>query len=624
MTMIAFLGEWIVRSSVLILAGMLLLRLLRIKNPSVRLAAYTAMLAGSLSMPLLTAALPKLPLLVIRPPAESIPDATPQLTLQPVEMRTTIPDSISTPTPPEPVRAMAFDLMRFAGILYVIAVIALLVRLVVGLVMSLRILRRSHPAGIMADGSEVRESGRVASPFTIGVFRPAILLPLDWRNWDSAKLDAVLAHERSHIRRCDPVVQFVSAIHRALLWANPLSWILDRSIIRTAELISDDDAVAATRDRVSYAEILLEFVQRGANRTRSLGVSMARYDRPEKRIRRILNSAVVPRAVTGWGIAAILGLGTPLAYLAGAASPQSRTAQDKPASAEQPPFELAGIKPLDPTGASSGALPGYRAAAAIAESGAGQDRPATAKLLKFEVASIKPVEDGTGGMMGVRVYPGGRVTISRLPLRSLIVTAFGLSFLQISNADEWTAKDLYDVEAMPPETMRSSIKDLRYSWWGIEDPKLREMLQALLMDRFQLKFHRETRTADVYLLEQSGKTLRLNPAKTAADGADLSTEHTPFGSVGYVNGKWSIFNISMLQLAKFAGDSVMRVPVLDRTGLSGSFDYRERQQDLDPVYSGDQTASFQSYLAEVGLKLERSKGPIEMFVIDHAAKPSPN
>jgi uncharacterized protein (TIGR03435 family) len=42
------------------------------------------------------------------------------------------------------------------------------------------------------------------------------------------------------------------------------------------------------------------------------------------------------------------------------------------------------------------------------------------------------------------------------------------------------------------------------------------------------------------------------------------------------------------------------------------------------VYSGDQTASFQSYLAEVGLKLERSKSPIEMFVIDHAAKPSPN
>jgi uncharacterized protein (TIGR03435 family) len=80
----------------------------------------------------------------------------------------------------------------------------------------------------------------------------------------------------------------------------------------------------------------------------------------------------------------------------------------------------------------------------------------------------------------------------------------------------------------------------------------------------------------------------------------------------------------MPQLAKFAGDSVMRVPVLDRTGLSGSFDYRGRQQDIDPVYSGDQTASFQSYLAEVGLKLERSKGPVEMFVIDQVAKPSPN
>ncbi len=83
--------------------------------------------------------------------------------------------------------------------------------------------------------------------------------------------------------------------------------------------------------------------------------------------------------------------------------------------------------------------------------------------------------------------------------------------------------------------------------------------------------------------------------------------------------------MSMPQLAKFASDSVLvRVPVLDRTGLSGSFDYKERQPDLDPVYGGDQSASFRSYLEEAGLKLVRATGSIEMFVIDHAAKPSPN
>jgi uncharacterized protein (TIGR03435 family) len=68
----------------------------------------------------------------------------------------------------------------------------------------------------------------------------------------------------------------------------------------------------------------------------------------------------------------------------------------------------------------------------------------------------------------------------------------------------------------------------------------------------------------------------------------------------------------------------LHVPVLDRTGLSGSFDYTQRQPDLEPKYSGDQSDSFLNYLAEAGLKVERAKGPVETFVIDYAAKPSPN
>src|SRR5258706_8221788 len=151
-----------------------------------------------------------------------------------------MPGSVSTPTPLQAVSAKPFDWMRAAAIVYGLAATALLLRLCGGLVASLGIRRRSCPTGIVADGIDIRESDRVASPVTIGVLHPAILLPLDWRDWDSAKLDAVLAHERSHIRRRDPAVQFVSAIHRALLWANPLSWFLDRSIVRTAEQISDD------------------------------------------------------------------------------------------------------------------------------------------------------------------------------------------------------------------------------------------------------------------------------------------------------------------------------------------------------------------------------------------------
>ncbi len=575
MTAIQFLGAWLVRSSILVLAGTLLLWLLRVNNPRARLTAWMVLLAGSLLLPLLTAALPQVPLSIPLPPARTYPAVASSLARLPVVIHpwTTVRDTISAPAP-QAVNAKPSNRMRLAALLYALVALILLLRLFCGLALSLRILRRSRATGIVAGGIEVCESDRVASPVAIGLLRPAILLPPDWRDWGSAKLDAVLAHEQSHIRRRDPAVQFLSAIHRALLWAGPLSWFLDRQIVRTAEHVSDDDAVAATRDRLSYAELLLEFVQRSSGQADSLGVAMARHDRPEKRIRRILNSAAIPHAVTRWGILAILGLAAPLAYLAAAASPQYAPRPDPPAA--------------------------------------------------FDVASIKPVDPTVPHLVGVKVYPGGRVVISTFSLRTLIATAFGLSIWQISGGDQWTVKDTYDIEAKPPEALQSSIRSLRYTNFGIDDERLRAMLQTLLIDRFQLKLHRETKTGDVCLLERGGKTLRLRPAESRTAGADPPADRSSFGSIGYVGGKWAIFATTMPQLANFASGFILHVPVLDRTGLRGSFDYTQRQPDLEPKYDGDQSDSFRSYLAELGLKLERAKGPVETFVIDHAAKPSPN
>ena len=134
----------------------------------------------------------------------------------------------SQPRSRERTAAKPFDWARLAAILYPLMAGALLLRLFTGWIVSLRILRRSRDSGIEEDGIAIRESRHVVSPVTVGIIRPAMLLPSDWRSWDSAKLSAVLAHERSHIRRRDPFVQFVSAIHRALLWASPASWFLHR------------------------------------------------------------------------------------------------------------------------------------------------------------------------------------------------------------------------------------------------------------------------------------------------------------------------------------------------------------------------------------------------------------
>lgn len=328
---VRFLAEWAVRSAILIVGAALLLWLFRVKNPAARLMAWTAALFVSLSIPLLTAALPELPILVGHPAA-----APPIVAPRSAAAGNAGNEDDAVPGQPEPQPLPAWnapaaaprfakpvDWPRLAFLAYASVTAILLLRLLAGLALSLRLLAQSRPTGIEVAGAAVRESDRVNAPVTLGILRPAMVLPPDWRNWEARKRNAVLAHELSHIARRDPAVQFLSAIHRALLWASPFAWFLHRAIVRTAEEVSDDAAIAETCDRASYAEILLEFIGRGVRRTGWQGVPMARYDRPEKRIQRILESTALARGVTRWGIAAILAAGAPLAYLAAAGRPET-------------------------------------------------------------------------------------------------------------------------------------------------------------------------------------------------------------------------------------------------------------------------------------------------------------
>jgi uncharacterized protein (TIGR03435 family) len=239
----------------------------------------------------------------------------------------------------------------------------------------------------------------------------------------------------------------------------------------------------------------------------------------------------------------------------------------------------------------------------------------TISAQEFEVASIKPIEPGVPRMVGIKVQPGAKVVISGLSLKALAAAAFGLSYWQISGGEPWVEKDTYIIEALPPEKLRESITNFRHTLFGIEDEHLRRMLQALLVSRFQLKFRRAMKDGDVYLLQRNGKTLRLQPSEAGDQGA--------FGSIGYAGGTWTIAASTMPQLAKVASDYILRAPVRDETGLSGAFDYRQSVPDLEPNYS-DNSESFRRLLPELGLKLERAKGPVEAFVIESAAKPSPN
>jgi hypothetical protein len=304
MITISFLAEWALRSSVLILSGALVVWALRVKDPSIRLMAWTAMLIGSLAIPLLHRTAPHV----------SVPVAVQSGFVSSFEA-TPVPAPIHQLTP-------SIDWSSVGVSMYFAGAGILLLRILIGLGMSLRMVRRSRVTEI-----GVRESDSVSAPVTLGIIRPVIVLPVDWRDWPSAKLAAVLGHERSHIGRFDPAVQFLSAIHRAMLWYSPLSWFLHSRIVRVAEEASDDAALGITADRPMYAEVLLEFMRTGVRGTRHAGVPMARYGRLEARIRRVLDGTVLSRGVTRWGVAAIVAMACPVVYLVAAAGPQAPAAK---------------------------------------------------------------------------------------------------------------------------------------------------------------------------------------------------------------------------------------------------------------------------------------------------------
>ena len=247
------------------------------------------------------------------------------------------------------------------------------------------------------------------------------------------------------------------------------------------------------------------------------------------------------------------------------------------------------------------------------------------RLPEFEVATIKPSDMHISGMQGPVVYPNGRVVIRRTTLKNLIVIAFQLSYWQVAGGEGWMSDTSYDIEAIPPENLSVQTLDLRYTNWAIEDKHLRQMLQALLIDRFQLKFHREQRSGTVYFLERSGRPLRLQPTKASSESENTSESTRFSGDIGFVGGRWVLFNASLPQIAKYAADHILRTPVFDRTNLSGSFDYSQRAalSDAEANYS-DPSDSFLLLIGELGLRLKSSRGAIETFVLDHAERPSPN
>ncbi len=230
---------------------------------------------------------------------------------------------------------------------------------------------------------------------------------------------------------------------------------------------------------------------------------------------------------------------------------------------------------------------------------------AQAPLKQFEVVSVKPQDPATSQNGGMRMAGGGKGEWKaiNLPLTQLVMNAFHVNSNQIIANDAWMNNVGWDVIGKYPS--------------GSAPQDVPEMLQAMLADRFRLKAHRETRTLPIYTLSVAKNGLRLKaPADpSAAGGMSAGPRRIKYssGSMAELSG----------QLGSYLGKQV-----IDQTGLTGPYEidlhFAPVEQDVNPNSNETAPSIFTALQEQAGLRLEATKGPVEVLVIDHADKPSAN
>ncbi len=245
--------------------------------------------------------------------------------------------------------------------------------------------------------------------------------------------------------------------------------------------------------------------------------------------------------------------------------------------------------------------------------------PSTARQA-FDVATIKPNKSGSRGVT-ISPRPGGRFVARNSSLESLIAFAYQIDNFQFSGAPDWLDSERYDIEAKASEDLTSA--------------SMRPMLQALLEDRLQLKFHHETKEEAVYAL-LVGKTGKLQDAG-ACSTPPGTTPPPPkpgglpppgCGSLATLRGRIIAQKVPIGRLVAALASLTERM-VFDETNLTGKYDIDLRyapdmdtpgQTQADP----NSPSLFTALQEQLGLKLESKKGPVEIFVIDHVERPSEN
>jgi bla regulator protein blaR1 len=501
-------------------------------------------------------------------------------------------------------------------------------------------LRQLERIGGIQRQIEMLSSSAPLEPGIFGIARPVLVWPARIsERLEDPHLEAILAHELWHVRRRDNLTAAIHMMVEAIFWFHPVVWWLGARLAEERECACDEQVLESGSERRIYAESILKTCEFCVASPLACVSGVTGADL-KKRIVRIMTK-IVPRRLD-FPKKALLSATGLLAIAVPVLSGVLHAMQSRPDSAAPTP---------SPLGTQSAVSPVAHATTHDWQVRAGGKQ-------SFDVASVKQNKSG-GEFSNMNVpigpgdvYPrnGGLFSGTNVPLISYIYFAYKLSGselqLLLPHLPNWVVRDRFDIQARADG---NPTKD-----------QMRLMMQSLLEDRFKLVIHYETQQLPVFalVLSKPGKTgpqiqphsddppcptappptpsgLEAAPPPTVAGGfpavcggIDGMPSSTPGRMcVGARNVPIELLAATLPQIGN------LDRAVLDRTGLSGTFDFTfewtpQRSgatppgADIQMEESGPTFA--EDMRKQLGLRLEPQKGSVQVLVIKHVEKPSEN
>jgi bla regulator protein blaR1 len=496
-------------------------------------------------------------------------------------------------------RARSFSLPSLATtarVAWLSGAVAFVIPLVVGLWRTRRLRRGSRP---WDEGrriaSELSGTNRhvgvllhdqLLAPMTCGWIRPVILMPADASGWAAPDTRQALLHELEHIRRHDWPIQVLARATCALYWFHPAAWFAWRQLRLESERACDD-AVVSQVESTGYAEQLVTLARRLTSHDVPL-LSMADRRTLSVRVSSILSHTVARGRVDRRELASILFGAVALALVV--APVRAVRTQDLSRDAVRIP---------------------------VATEGAG-----------FDVASVKPNLPDDRLRVNDWQPATGRLTLRNLTPQTLLSIAYATTatlFLpddRLVGVPEWAERERFTIEAVAGRPVTTA--------------EMQRMLRRVLVERFGLRVHVEQRAESALRLTMARADRRLGPDLRQADEKTCNAARRPRGG----SEAWGPQLLTCTTIDLLALDLSERLgrPVLNQTGLTGIFDgtlsYAPSPEELAVIYrlspselppASMNGPSLPTALREqLGLTLESTRASIDILVVDHIDRPTPN